>query len=139
MDLPIRERTIEVEVAEGVTAVLETLTSVEIAALMDDNVVTQVKSGQKVNANEVALRVGIDQMVAVFNSNLRELRGLTVGGEPFDPANEDHMWQLNHSFPNIQIAGGTELIQYAMISAAARKNSVAPAEPSPADTASAAG
>lgn len=142
MELPKRDPTVEVVLNEdeGVVAVLESLTSRELAELMDENfrdgggddareaarqAAERVRRGEGTEEDEqtvrekVRLRVSMPQFVDTFDRKVRAISNLTVDGEEFDPENPDHLTRVPVTW---KIHAGSDLVNKALIGSAPRKN-----------------
>lgn len=130
MELPRREPTLEVELEaangkgeEAVVAVLDTMTPNEMAKLLDRQLGGAATNGTAVREDEIELRVGADQMVEAFQSHLRELRGVTFDGKPYDRTNPEHRARVENDLPWAwQLAGGAKLVEHATLTREKRGN-----------------
>jgi hypothetical protein len=125
MEMPKRLPTMKVEMVEGVTAILRTMTSRELAAVWERSApeVVVPKAGEEgVRNDSVTLRASLQEMVVAFESHLLGFEGSdvpTFDGAPFVAGDADHLARLK---PGWKVKGGNELITDAMLAGTSRGN-----------------
>lgn len=133
VNLARRKKQIDVEIpGEDVTLTVETLSQPEYSEAVGDAMAQQVsRQGELDEEAEIPLGKLISAITRFAHTKIIDADGVTVEGEDFNPANEEHLDALPGQW---MVAVANELAQEATISDSEGKDSAAPDEPSTTDT-----
>lgn len=134
VNLARRKKQINVEIPgeQGVTLTVETLSQSEYSEAVGDAMAQQVsRQGQMEEETEIPLGKLIASITRFAHQKIVDADGVTVEGEDFNPANEEHLDALPGQW---MVAVANELAQEATISDAEGKDFVEPEKPSTTDT-----
>lgn len=131
-NLPKREKTLTVEPDgfDGVTLTFETTGPEEAVELMDEMgfTIEDLERGKLEREMRPAM---LAPMVRFLRRKVVGAEGLTVGGDPFDPADPDHIYSL----PMQMLSPAFEqLMRYPFMQRDMGKGSGGPEQPSPRDS-----
>ncbi len=133
MDLPLRAQEFPVEVAPGITLVMEPLTDEQYFAINETVSFTggakrdqEPESGSEGRGLQMTIR--LSRVPGLFEDRFRRAEGFTVAGESLDRKNSVHVAAIPQPWKSLAL---TRLVRYSMgLSETERGNSMGQAGPS---------